>query len=82
MKSRDTTELAIPYQGTNIDTIQKIRDIFKLCTVKNDNKATYVLLGIENQSDIHYAMPIRNCLYDALAYTKQVNDITKIHKKE
>ena len=55
--------------------IQKFRDIFKQAIIKQDNKATYVLLGIENQSDIHYAMPIRNMVYDALSYSEQVSAI-------
>ena len=55
--------------------IQKFRDIFKQAIIKQDNKATYVLLGIENQTDIHYAMPIRNMVYDALSYSEQVSAI-------
>ena len=35
---------------------------------------TYVLLGIENQTRIHYAMPVRNIIYDALQYGKQVEE--------
>ena len=34
-----------------------------------------MLLGIENQTDIHYAMPIRNMVYDALSYSEQVSAI-------
>ncbi|MDE7324807.1 MAG: Rpn family recombination-promoting nuclease/putative transposase [Lachnospiraceae bacterium] len=32
----------------------------------------YLILGIENQASIHYAMPPRNLLYDALEYTRQI----------
>lgn len=39
-----------------------------------DEKAAYVIVGIENQTDIHYAMPIRNMLYDALQYSMQVQE--------
>ena len=55
--------------------IQKFRDIFKQAIIKQDNKATYVLLGIEKKTDIHYAMPIRNMVYDALSYSEQVSAI-------
>ena len=38
------------------------------------------MLGIENQTDIHYAMPVRNIIYDALQYGKQVADIAARHR--
>ena len=31
-----------------------------------------VLLTCENQDAIHYAMPVRSMLYDALDYTDQI----------
>jgi hypothetical protein len=31
----------------------------------------FVLLGIENQDKIHYAMPLRTMVYDAMGYVKQ-----------
>lgn len=37
-----------------------------------DENADYLLLGIENQTEIHYAMPVRNMIYDALQYGNQV----------
>ena len=61
--------------------IEKYRDIIKRCVVKSDNHYTYFLLGIENQSEVHYAMPVRNMLYDSLNYSGQVNRIEKNHKK-
>ena len=42
---------------------------------------TYVLLGIENQTRIHYAMPVRNIIYDALQYGKQVEEIARRHER-
>lgn len=45
------------------------------------NKAYYLFLGIENQSDIHYAMPVRNMLYNALVYSQQVDSIAKYNKE-
>ena len=37
-----------------------------------DSHANYVILGVENQMEVHYAMPVRNMVYDALQYDKQV----------
>ena len=47
-----------------------------------DDKATYLLLGIENQSDIHYALPVKNMNYDALNYGRQVSEIAKEHRRK
>lgn len=40
-----------------------------------------VLIGVENQSNIHYAMPVKNMIYDALSYGKQVNKTKIFHSK-
>jgi hypothetical protein len=37
----------------------------------------FVLLGIENQDKIHYAMPLRTMVYDAIGYAKQCKEIAK-----
>lgn len=63
------------------DAVQKYRDILKSAVIKQDDVAAYILLGLENQSDIHYAMPVRNNIYDALQYGKQVPDISARHRK-
>ena len=39
------------------------------------NDAVYVILGIENQSHVHYAMPVKNMLYDAMEYANQVKKV-------
>lgn len=41
-----------------------------------------VILGLENQTGIHYAMPLRNYLYDAMNYEKQRAVIAKKHKED
>ncbi len=42
----------------------------------------YAIIGVENQTDIHYAMPVRCMIYDALNYGKQVREAAKKHKKK
>lgn len=82
---QDITEIAIPY-GEETDSViipaQKYRDILKMWTIMTSENATYMLLGVENQANIHYAMPIRNMLYDALNYSSQVEKIGKMHRKK
>ena len=38
--------------------------------------------GAENQAEIHYAMAVKNNLYDALEYAGQVEEAAKSHRKE
>ena len=61
-------------------TEQRYRDIIKKAIIMSAGDAYYVIFGIENQSDIHYAMPVRNMLYDALAYHDQVQEIARANK--
>lgn len=52
-----------------------------MTTVMTDDKAAYVLFGVEAQTDIHYAMPVRNVIYDALQYGRQVTEVSKRNRK-
>lgn len=82
LKELDATEIALPFgNGDTEEAVQKYRDILKSAVIMQDEKASYVLLGIENQTDIHYAMPVRNMIYDALQYGKQVSDVSTRHRK-
>lgn len=81
---QDITEIALPYGEEKENFMipaQKFRDVLKLWTVMTSKDATYMLLGIENQANIHYAMPVRNMLYDALNYSSQVEETGKKHRK-
>ena len=43
--------------------------------------AIYLLLGIENQSNVNYAMPVKDMVYDALQYAAQVEKTAKAHRE-
>lgn len=60
-------------------TVQKQRDVQKMYTAMTDGKLNYLLIGIENQQDIHYAMPARILMYDAIDYQMQIKAITARH---
>ena len=53
---------------------EKRRDVIKYASIDH---TAYLIVGIENQSDIHYAMPVRNMLYDALQYAQQMQEKEK-----
>lgn len=78
----DSSLLAtIPHtKGKGSTSVQKYRDIIKKAVIMNNGQSFYVILGIENQNDIHYAMPVRNMLYDALAYSQQVDEIATTNR--
>ena len=86
LQELDTTEIALPFGSQDEEgkqpeeAVQKYRDVLKSAIIKQDDEAAYILLGIENQTDIHYAMPVRNIIYDALQYGKQVADIATKHR--
>lgn len=48
--------------------------------MKADIGTYSIILANETQHGVHYAMPIRSLLYDALEYTKQVQALEKKHK--
>lgn len=81
LRPLDTTAIVLPYgaDGTSVPD-QKYRDVLKLVTAMEDDRAAYLLLGIENQSQIHYAMPVRHMLYDAMQYAAQVEATAKSHR--
>ncbi|MFQ7491176.1 MAG: hypothetical protein ACLRMH_10370 [Lachnospiraceae bacterium] len=86
LRELDTAEVVIPFTVDDkgkkqAQAVQKYRDILKMPTVMTDDKAAYVLFGVEAQTDIHYAMPVRNVIYDALQYGRQVTEVSKRNRK-
>ncbi len=82
LRELDPTEIALVYGNNAKVPIQKVRDVIKSWTGMYDGNAIYLVLGIENQSKIHYAMVVKNMVYDSLHYAKQVMEATKSHKGE
>ena len=84
LKELDRTSVALPYKHNTrmSDVIQKYRDVFKLLAAMEDDNAAYLLIGIENQTYIHYAMPVKDMLYDAAQYVRQVEKTAKAHRSE
>ena len=81
----DATQFAIPYREDEEgrpEATQKYRDVLKTLAIKADEYCTYLVLGIENQTNVHYAMPVRNMLYDAMQYEKQVRQLAAAHRKK
>ena len=79
----DTTAIFIPFdERGKAFPVQKYRDALKNAVVMEDSDAAYTLiLGIENQTDTHYAMPVRNMGYDAYNYAAQVTAVARSNRK-
>lgn len=58
--------------------VQRYRDIM----MRAVDGTRIVVLACENQDEIHYAMPVREMLYDALSYVDQVNALRKNHREK
>ena len=78
----DTAEVVIPYGNGARSPVQKYRDTVKLWSAMTDDRAVYVILGAENQTEVHYAMPVRSGLYDFLNYADQVSEAGKSYRKK
>ena len=78
----DTTGIVVPYgsDGASVPE-QKYRDVLKLLYAMTDGNAAYCVMGIENQADIHYALPVRNGVYDFLQLSHQVSEAANSHKR-
>ena len=61
---------------------QKWRDLLKGVSVRYTESVYIVLMGIEAQADVHYAMPVKTMIYDAMNYGEQVNEAKKQHQKK
>ena len=72
LKPDDLTEVdtdvssMLKFNG-HAETVQKILDVVKKTAYGID----FMILGLENQSHIHYAMPLRHMIGDAFSYQKE-----------
>ena len=74
--------LYIPYGASDAGVPeQKYRDVLKLLNAMTDGRTAYCVMGIENQAEIHYALPVRNGVYDFLQLSHQVSEAASTHKQ-
>ncbi len=57
--------------------LQRTSDVIKKVALGTQ----FVLVSLENQNDIHYAMPMRNFISEAADYQKQYDNIRKQHEQ-
>lgn len=78
LREIDTEVSASMFSKEFQKTIRRSRDSLKV----NESGEVFCILGIENQQSIHYAMPLRTMVYDALTYLQEMEKITAENKKK
>lgn len=82
LAEQDISELSVHYESDAKETIvQRYRNVLKLTILTEDHQTAYLMPGLEAQNQVHYAIPVRNMLYDALRYKKQVEELAAFHRK-
>ena len=82
LKECDSTEVLSVFGIDRKQIVkQKWRDLLKGVSVKYTESVYIVLMGIEAQTDVHYSMPVKTMIYDAMNYGEQVNEAKKQHQK-
>ena len=76
LTATDTDESSVYFVKQDKDSTDRFRDVMK----QYGKDINFVLIGIESQKYVHYGMPVRTMLYDALGYTKQCKEIENQHR--
>ena len=72
------TDILLEDKEQKVQEIHRYRDI----VMRWKKGALLVLLACENQEKVHYAMAVRNMLYDSLSYVGQIQQLWKEREKE
>ena len=82
LKEMDTTELTLPNVAGRSIPAQKYRDVLKQAVIMEDDTVkSLLILGVENQMYIHYGMPVKTMVYDAINYASQIDRIAKDNRE-
>ena len=56
--------------------VERYRDVSKYFVIgKEDGERGYIIIGVENQTAIDYSMPVRVMTYDAMQYSRQIENV-------
>ena len=71
LETADTEQSTVLKQRKAVESIKVSRDVIKICKKSTMQGVQLVLLGLEAQEHVHYAMPLRVMGYDYVSYKKQ-----------
>lgn len=74
LEDLDTDESSILEHKNYAETLKASRDNIVICKKSTRYGINFVMLGMESQEHIHYAMPMRIMGYDYGAYKKQYDN--------
>ena len=60
------------------ETLKRSHDIVKKCSLGME----FIIFAVEDQSRVHYAMPLRTMIYDAMGYLKEYQELTRLRKQQ
>ena len=82
LRELDAAETIVPYGADDAGEPEQVyRDVMKSMVAMKDERAAYLLLGIESQGEVNYAMLVKNLLYDAINYARQVQKAASSHRE-
>ncbi|MCM1134228.1 MAG: transposase [Clostridium sp.] len=81
LENADTEEVSILKHRDYVESIKAARDNIKVCRKSTVYGVEFVMLGLESQEHIHYAMPLRVMGYDYGMYKKQYDCNAVQYKK-
>ena len=70
--------LQVPDNQGHRHTVRRYRDVIR----RVSGQFRYAVYGVEGQGESHYAMPVREMLYDALNYAEQVKQFAESHREK
>ena len=74
LENEDTEDSVVLEQRKQAGGVKAARDNIKIMKKSTAYGVQLVLLGLESQEHIHYAMPLRVMGYDYATYKKQYNN--------
>lgn len=78
LKEADTDISSVIKFNNHAETVQRILDVVR----KTADGTDFIIWSLENQEKIHYAMPLRHMIADALIYLKEYNELSARNKRE
>lgn len=81
-ENEDTEASAVLAHRNHMQGIRAVRDNIKIMKKSTAYGVRLVLLGLESQELIHYAMPLRVMGYDYAIYKKQYDNNARQYKKQ
>ena len=82
LESAPTVATSFVYNGEDVKiSFEKIRDVRKTVRLDPAERTAYMVYGAENQTNLHYAMPVKTMMYDVMEYAGQIETRGKTFRK-